>query len=238
MLPESFHLLVAAHEEALRQTLLQSLTPAGFRLEEARGEKEAIEAIRRRKFDLVLLSLGLPGTSGIDACRNLRAISPHLRIVMVRVNGKPEDELLALDAGADDCISAPFRFREIVARLSATLRRLPRKRGPKAAILRAGHLEVDPARRLVRRSGREVNVSSREFDLLLFFMTNPEVALTHLKLLRAVWGTDNGHGARSLRPCIKALRKKIESDPAKPEYILTEPWVGYRFHNPGRRRGA
>jgi two-component system KDP operon response regulator KdpE len=238
MFPESFHLLVAAHEEALRQTLLQSLTPAGFRLEEASGEKQAIEAIKRRRFDLVLLSLGLPGTSGIEACRNLRAISPHLRIVMVRENGKPEDELLALDAGADDCIAAPFRFREIVARLSATLRHLPRKRGPEAAILRAGYLEVDSERRLVRRAARDVHLSSREFDLLLFFMRNPEVALTHVKLLRAIWGNDCGHSVESLRPCIKALRKKIESDPANPEYILTEPWVGYRFHNPGRRRRA
>ena len=232
--PESFHLLVAARNDNLRLALLHFLAPAGYRLKEVRCESEAINVLRSQSFDLVLLGLTLPEPRGIEACRQLRAREPNLRIVMIQENDSAELEQLALDAGADDCIAAPFRFREIVARLSAVLRRMPLKRGPKAAILRAGCLEIDPKRRLLRKAGRAVQLSPREFDLLLFLVKNPETAFTHVKLLRAVQVND-GHGADTVRPYINGLRKKIESDPAKPEYILTEPWVGYRFHNPGRR---
>jgi two-component system KDP operon response regulator KdpE len=234
MFPELFRILVAAGNDRLRLSLLHSLASAGYRLEEAPDEREAIDVISRRRFDLVLLGLNLPQTSGIDACRKLRARAPQLRIVMVRANDRPEDEQVALDAGADDCIAESFRFREIVARLSAVLRPAPSKRGPRAAIFRAGCLEVDPGRRRVRRAGREVPLSPREFDILLFFMKNPEIAFTHVKLLRAVRAGDSGYGTEEIRPCISGLRRKIENDPANPEYILTEPWVGYRFHNPGQ----
>jgi two-component system, OmpR family, KDP operon response regulator KdpE len=241
MYPECFHLLVAAGNDNLRRALLHSLAPAGYRLEEVRGESEAINILRRRRFDLVLLGFnvpqpGGPEPGGIEACRQLRALEPRLRIVMVQETDRPKDEQLALDAGADDCIAAPFRFREIVARLTAVLRRTPLRRGPRAAILRAGNLEADPERRRLRRAGREVKLSPREFDMLLFFMSNPETTFTHVKLLRAVQVINDGHGAETVRPYINGLRRKIENDPAKPEYILTEPWVGYRFHNPGRWR--
>ena len=237
MFPEFFHLLVAAGDDNLPRTMLHSLASAGFCLEEVTSEREAIEVVRRRRFDLVLLGFSQPSGTSIETCRNLRALSPQLRIVMVRADGKPEDDLRALDAGADDCIAAPFRFREIVARLSATLRRSRVKRSHKA-ILRAGCLEMDPERRVLRRSGQNINLTTREFDLLSYFMRNPEVALTRIKLLRALGESDCSRGPENVRPYIKGLRKKIESDPSNPEYILTEPWVGYRFHNPGRRSVA
>jgi two-component system KDP operon response regulator KdpE len=157
---------------------------------------------------------------------------------MVGEDHRPEDEELALDAGADDCIAAPFRFRELVARLSAVLRRVPMKRGPKTPILRAGRLEVDSEHQLARRAGREVQLSPREFNILLFFMKNPEITFTPIKLLRAIRDSEAGCDVESLGPWIRRLRRKIEDDPATPEYILTEPWVGYRFHNPGRRSVA
>jgi two-component system, OmpR family, KDP operon response regulator KdpE len=237
MFPEFFSILVAAGNDNLRQSLMHSLAPAGYRLEEVSDEGEALAVVGRRRFDLVLLGLCIPKSVGIEACRKLRARAPHLRIVMVREDHSLEDEELALDAGADDCISAPFRFREIVARLSAVLRRVPLRRGPKTPMLRAGCLEVDSGRRLLRRAGREVQLSQREFDILLFLMKNPEITFTPLKVLRAVTvkGNEISHGAESLRAQINALRRKIEDDPAAPEYLLTEPWVGYRFHNPGRR---
>jgi len=232
--PERFRFLVAASNADLRNSLLDSLAPAGYSLEETAVEKEAVEIARRRRFDLVLLGLNLPETSGIEACRTLRAHEPRLRIVMIAGEDSQECEQVALDAGADDCIAAPFRFREVVARLGAVLRRVPRKRGPKARILRAGCLMVDPRRRVLYREGRQVHLSPREFDLLLFLMNNPETAFTHVKLIRALWGSDCDHDVDSLRPHVSGLRKKIENDPMNPEYILTEPWVGYRFHNPGR----
>lgn len=140
---------------------------------------------------------------------------------------------LALDAGADDCITAPFRFREIVARLGAILRRT-RVDARNTTIFRAGNLELDPEKRLLVRDGREVHLSPREFDLLLFLMTNQEEILTHAKTLRAVWGSGAGSDPGYLRTYIKSLRHKIEEDSVRPQYILTVPWVGYRFHNPDR----
>jgi two-component system KDP operon response regulator KdpE len=235
MFPECFSILVAAGNDSLRRSLLDSLAPAGYKLEEVSDEREAVAVVGKRRFDLVLLGLQVPGAGGSEACQELRARAPHLRIVMVREDHCPEDEELALDAGADDCIAAPFRFRELVARLSAVLRRVPLKRGPKNGILRAGCLEVDSGRGLLRRAGREVQLSPCEFDTLLLFMKNPEMTFTRLKLLRALRGSEIGNGAESLRTHINGLRRKIEDNPATPEYILTEPWVGYRFHNPGRR---
>ncbi len=214
--------------------LLDSLTAAEFRLEEASGGREAIEAVLRRRFDLVLMDLGLPDKTGIEACRRLRVIAPEVGIVMAREGGTPADDMLALDAGADDCIAAPFRFRETVARLGAVLRRARVQHSTDSAVLRAGVLELDVARRRVRRAGREIHFSRLEFDLLLFLMRNRETTVTHTRLLRGVWKRDFTYDPGYLRSYIKALRGKIENDPANPEYILTERWVGYRFHDPLR----
>ena len=145
-----------------------SLAPAGYRIEVVTDEGEAIDVVRHSRVDLVLLGLNPPETSGIEACRKLRALEPRLRIVMVGEKERPDNERIALDAGADDCIAAPFRFREIVARLSAVLRLVRGKRGPKAATLRAGCLEVDTARRLLRRAGREVHLSLANSTCLSF----------------------------------------------------------------------
>jgi two-component system KDP operon response regulator KdpE len=157
---------------------------------------------------------------------------PDLGIVMTQARGTAADEAAALDAGADDCIAAPFRFRELVARLRAVLQRSPAIPLPRSALLRAGDLDMDPVHRLFRKSGREVHLSPHQFDLLLFLMRHPEMTLTHAKLLRGVWGSTCGRDSGYLRTYVKALRHKIEPDPARPQYILTEPWVGYRFHNP------
>jgi two-component system KDP operon response regulator KdpE len=196
----------------LQRPLLNSLAAAGFRLEEVN-------------------SLGHP-KDGMEGCRNIRAVNTDVGIIMLRTGGAPEDDLTALDAGADDCISAPFRFREMVARLGAVLRRGQAEHSPKAAILRAGDLELDLNQRQLRRAGRDVHLSRLEFDLLLFLMKNREVPLTHLKLLRGVWKEDFAYDPRWLRFYISLLREKIENKPSRPEYILTERWVGYRFHDP------
>lgn len=225
-------MLVAVGDQALRQALVKSLEAAGFHLEEIAAANQVIDAVRRQSFDAVLLSVGPGEVKGIETCRRLRAISKDLGIVMVRTGGSPEDDVYALDAGADDCIAPPFRFREIVARLSAVLRRFGSDSATQTRVIRAGDLEIDAERRRFWRAAAEIHLSPREFDLLLFLMEHSGVTLTHLKLLRAVWGTSSGHDSGYLRSYIKALRKKIENDPAKPEYIVTEPWVGYRFNNP------
>jgi len=231
MPPERFHILLAGLDTTLTDTLKRSLDAAGFQIESVPAQTDAIDFLAWNPCDAVLLGMPLPDLSAVDVCRSLRSASHDLGIVIVRIGGTPECDIMALDAGADDCIAPPFRFREIVARLGAVLRRFSVEPAGKS-LLRAGNLEMDIERRRFFRGGKEIHLSPREFDLLMTLMLNPETTLTHLKLLRAVWGSEAPHEATSLRTYIKALRKKIESDAAEPEYILTEPWVGYKFHNP------
>jgi len=228
--PNPRDVLVAANG-ALQRSLLNSLTAAGFRLEEVNSPGQAIAALKARRFDLLLLNLGQPEDNR-ETCRSIRTVDATVGIIMLRTGGAPEDEVIALEAGADDCISAPFRFREMVARLGAVLRRGPAETLPKAAILRAGDLELDINQRQFRRAGRDVHLSRLEFDLLLFLMQNREVPLTHLRLLRGVWKEDFAYDPRWLRFYISLLREKIGDKPARPKHILTERWVGYRFHDP------
>lgn len=232
MSPELRHVLLLAGEGTLHSTLLDSLSAAGFCIEEASSAEQALAAARTGRFQLVLIDLGLAGGSGIETCRQLRDLFPELGILTVRSGGTPKDDMSALDAGADDCIAAPFRFREMVARMSAVLRRGRVQPHADQAVLRAGDLELDIPHRRLRRADKEVHLSRLEFDLLLFLMKNQEIPLTHMKLLRGVWKRDFAWDPGYLRSYIRTLRGKIEIDPANPDYILTEPWVGYRFHDP------
>ena len=150
---------------------------------------------------------------------------------MVTVRDAEDDKVRALESGADDYITKPFRLRELIARLRAVLRRTQLDDSAQA-VLQAGNLEIDLERRLLRRAGKQVHLSPKEFDLLAYLMRNLDAPVTHVKLLRAVWGPEYGNELEYLRSYVKMLRKKIEDDPARPEDILTEPWVGYRFCNP------
>lgn len=224
--------LVVDDEFALRKALRTSLTAVGFAVEEARNGEEALGAVRQREFDLVLLDINMPGLGGIDACREIRGMAPQTGIVMITVRDSETDKVNALEAGADDYVTKPFRLRELVARLRAVLRRTHPAEVAESSVLRAGSLEIDLRRHLLRRDGDPIHLSPREFELLAFMMRNQGVPLTHAKLLRAIWGVEYGSELEYLRSYVKMLRKKIEDDPSKPEYILTEPWVGYRFRNP------
>jgi two-component system, OmpR family, KDP operon response regulator KdpE len=145
-----------------------------------------------------------------------------------------EDKVRALEAGADDYVSKPFRLRELVARLRAVLRRTQVQIAEeiKPELIQAGDLVVDLRRRLLWRRGKPVHLSPKEFEVLAFMIQNQGAPLTHAKLLRSVWGPEYGNEQEYLRSYVRMLRKKIEDDPAKPQYIVTEPWVGYRFRNP------
>ena len=201
-------------------------------MEEARNGEEALGACRQRTFDLVLLDINMPGVGGIEACRVIRSLAPKTGIVMITVRDAENDKVSALEAGADDYVTKPFRLRELVARLRAVLRRIHPEETPELSVLKAGNLEIDLTRHLLRRDGELIHLSPREFELLAFMMRNQGVPLTHVKLLRTIWGVEYGNELEYLRSYVKMLRKKIEEDPSKPEYILTEPWVGYRFRNP------
>ncbi len=229
--PPLVNVLVVDDEPALRKVIRSSLAAGGFTVEEAGTGAEALTFIQQRPFDLVLLDVNMPGMSGVEACRQIRAFAPKTGIVMVTVRDAEEDKVRALDAGADDYVTKPFRFRELVARMGAVLRRTQAS-GADPRILRAGDLRMDLERRLLWKRDEEIRLSPKEIDLLSFFMKNQNAPLTHVRLLRAVWGAEYGGEVEYLRTYVRMLRKKIEDDPARPQYLLTEAWVGYRFRNP------
>jgi two-component system, OmpR family, KDP operon response regulator KdpE len=227
-----FSVLVVDDEPALRKAIGSSLTASGFTVEEAESGGDAVRTVQRRMFDLVLLDVNMSGMSGVEACRQIRVLTPRAGIIMVTVLDAEEDKISALEAGADDYVTKPFRLKELVARLGAVLRRTHADSEGQSPVLQVGALKMDVEHRLLWKSGVQVRLSPKEFDLLSLLMKREDVPLTHLSLLRAVWGPEYGHELEYLRTYVRMLRKKIEDDPAKPKYLLTEPWVGYRFRNP------
>jgi two-component system KDP operon response regulator KdpE len=224
--------LIVDDEAPLRKALRTSLAATGFTMEEARNGYEAIEAFGEWRGDLVLLDINMPGLTGIETCRHLRTLDPEVGIVMLTVRDCEEDLVQALEAGADDFVTKPYRFRELVARVRAVLRRVKTRGSESGSILRSGELEIDLANRRLKKSGEELHLSPTEFDLMAYFFRHPGVPVPHARLLRAVWGPEYGNELEYLRSYVRMLRKKIETDPAHPEYILTEPWLGYRFRDP------
>ncbi len=230
--PQQFSVLVVDDEPALRKVIRTSLAASGFTVEEAGTGAEALSILYQRLFDIVLLDMNMPGMGGIEACRQIRAFAPGIGIVMVTVRDSEEDKVRALEAGADDYVTKPFRFRELVARLGAVLRRTHIASFGELGVLRAGKLKMDLDRRILWKGDEEVRLSPKEFEFLAYLMQHQGAPLTHVKLLRAVWGPEYRDELEYLRTYVRMLRKKIEDDPARPEYILTEAWVGYRFQNP------
>jgi len=225
-------ILIIDDDPSLRSALKTSLSASGFDVEEAADGPQGLALLRQQPFDLVLLDINMPGMSGFEVCERIRTSDSHTGVVMVTVRDAENDKVKALDMGADDFITKPFRLRELVARLRAVLRRTRGENEPKLGRIQAGDLELTLDTRQLRRSGEEVRLSPTEFDLLSHLMRNQGVPLTHVKLLRAVWGPEYGGELEYLRSYVRMLRKKIEKDPARPEYIVTEPWIGYRFRNP------
>jgi two-component system KDP operon response regulator KdpE len=229
---QNWSVLIVDDEPSLRKVLLTSLNASGFTAEEARSGEEALEAAQHRSFDLVLLDVNMPGIGGMETCRRLRDLTPRAGIVMVTVRETEDDRVQGLEAGADDYITKPFHLRELIARLRSVLRRTRAIETQEVPVLRAGSITMDLHRRMLWRSGVPVHLSPKEFELLAFMMRNQGESLSHVRLLRSVWGPEYGRELEYLRSYIRMLRKKIENDPSNPDYILTQPWVGYRFRNP------
>jgi two-component system KDP operon response regulator KdpE len=223
------HVLVVDDEPVLRKVFRTSLAACGFVIVEARSGEEAVEILPQHPFELVLLDITMPGIGGVEACREIRALAPKVGILMVTVCDSEHDMVRALEAGADDYVTKPVRFRELVARIRAVHRRLDAVKAAEPAVIRVADLEMDLERHLVRKAGDLVHLTPTEFELLALLMRNRGVPVTHAKLLRSVWGPEYGTELDYLRSFVRTLRKKIEDDPARPTYILTEPWVGYRF---------
>jgi len=225
----SARILVVDDEPQIRRVMRTTLTSEGYIVSDARNGEEALERLREEKPDLILLDVNMPGINGLETCRAIRAGS-DAAIIMLTVRNTEQDKVDALDAGADDYVSKPFHTRELLARIRAALRRLPLTPDSGPAVVRTGDIEIDITARRLKVRGQPVRLTPKEFDLLNYFVHNPNVPIPHGKLLQAVWGPDYGDQVEYLRVFVNQLRKKMEAQPSKPQYILTEPWVGYRFN--------
>lgn len=228
----SSRILVVDDEPQLRRVLRSTLSALGFIVADAASGEAAIERVREEKFDLVLLDINMRGLSGLETCRAMRARS-DVSILMLTVRDRAEDKIEALDAGADGYVTKPFDVNELLARIRAALRRAPASALGAAEVLRLADLEVNFRDRRVNANGRIARLTPTELDLLRYFVIHPNEVLPHDKILQAVWGPDYGDEVEYLRVFVNQLRKKIEPDPARPLYILTEPWLGYRFDMAG-----
>lgn len=222
-------ILVADDEPQIRRVLRSTLSSQGYVILEAKTGEEAIEVARKERPDLVLLDVNMPGIGGLEACREMRRMS-EAPIIMLTVRNAERDKVLALDAGADDYVVKPFGIEELLARIRAALRRY----APADALppFISKELKLDFESRQLTVRGKPVHLTPKEFEVVKHLIANQGKPLTHRRILQSVWGPDYGEETENLRVVINQLRKKIESDPAHPKYIVTEPWVGYRFQPP------
>jgi two-component system KDP operon response regulator KdpE len=225
-------ILVADDDPQIRRAMKATLTARGYQVSDARTGEEALDKLRLEAYDLVLLDMNMPGNGGLETCRVIRS-SSDIAIVMLTVNNAEQDKVEALDAGADDYVTKPYSTPELLARIRATLRRLPQ--APDDAGLRQLTLEgveIDLPSRQTTVSGRTSRLTAKEFDLLSYFLARPNKTIAHRELLQAVWGPDYGDELEYLRVFVNRLRKKIEPNPSKPRFLVTDAWAGYRFHLP------
>jgi two-component system KDP operon response regulator KdpE len=221
-------ILVVDDEPQITRVLLRSLTSKGYDVRIAGDGEFALQTLRDWPASLVITDLAMPNMGGLELCRRLREIS-DVPIIVLSVRGEETTKVEALDAGADDYVTKPFGMDELLARIRATLRRQP-AHDPQSRVFEVGEFRVDLDAHVVTRGGEELRLTPKEFDLLAFLIRNSGKVLTHRTLLGAVWGGDYTEQNEYLRVFIGQLRKKIEPDPAKPRFILTEPWIGYRFN--------
>lgn len=218
--------LVVDDEPQIRRLLRTVLEANGYRMFEAATGSDGVLQAAQCRPDVVLLDLGLPDLDGAEVLRRLREWS-RVPVVILSVRDQESDKVSALDAGADDYVTKPFNTAELLARLRAALRHS--HAGGEEAVFVAGNLEVDLARRLVRKSGKEVKLTPIEYSLLRLLVTHAGKVLTHRQLLTQVWGPNAVDQTHYLRVHLAHLREKIEADPARPGLIITEPGVGYRL---------
>jgi two-component system KDP operon response regulator KdpE len=221
-------ILVVDDEPQIRRIMRTTLTAAGYEVDDVRTGEEALAKLREYRPDLVLLDINMPGMSGLAVCRTIRA-DANVAIIMLTVHNTESAKVEALDAGADDFVTKPFSTPELLARIRAALRRLP-VTSSSPGRLRVGQLTIDFGARTVTQGDTAAHLTPKELDLLRYLTQHSNQAVPHRELLQAVWGPDYGDQVDYLRAFIKSLRKKVELNPEHPQYIITEPWIGYRFN--------
>ena len=220
-------ILVVDDEPNILGAMEPLLRSHGYEVITAMTGRAAIAAATRESPDLIVLDLGLPDVDGVDVCRTVRE-DRGAPIIVLSARGAEQDKVRALDAGAEDYVTKPFGAEELLARIRVVLRRADTA-VPSSGQVARGDMVIDRDRHRVIRGGDEIRLTPKELELLLFLAQHPGRVLTHRAILKAVWGPHAVDQPEQLRVLVAALRKKIEPDPSRPRYIMTEPWIGYRF---------
>ncbi|HEX8999148.1 MAG TPA: response regulator transcription factor [Blastocatellia bacterium] len=228
---EAQRILVVDDETQIARVLRRGLSARGYEVQTASDGEEALAVFSQWPADLVITDLSMPQMGGLELCRRLRKLS-QVPIIVLSVKGEERTKVEALDAGADDYVTKPFGIDELLARVRAALRRAPAATEREVKEIALGDFRLDLEARTVAVRGEEVHLTPKEYELLAYLIRHAGKVLTHRVLLGAIWGGDYTEQTEYLRVFVGQLRKKIEADPSKPRYILTEPWIGYRF-NPG-----
>jgi two-component system KDP operon response regulator KdpE len=230
-MPERSRILVVDDETQITRVLKTALNSQGYEVKTASDGESALSLAVDWIPDLIVTDLSMPAMNGIELCRSVRERS-QVPIIVLSVRGEEKTKIEALDAGADDYVTKPFSANELLARVRANLRRVAATRDAPSAVVEDGEFYINPESRVVRVRGKEIHLTPKEFDLLMFLARHPNKVLTHRVLLNAVWGGESVQQPEYLRVFVNQLRKKIEPGET-PQYIVTDPWVGYRFQPTG-----
>ena len=221
-------ILIVDDEPQIGRVMRTGLSTHGFEVRVAADGEAALDLFNDWRPALVITDLSMPNMGGLEFCRRIRLMS-DVPLIVLSVKSEERVKVEALDAGADDYVTKPFGMDELLARIRAALRRNSARAGKESAVSEIGDFRVDPEAHKASMKGREIHLTPKEFELLVYLVQHPGVVLTHHKLMGAIWGGNYTEQTEYLRVFIGQLRKKIEADPANPKYILTEPWIGYRF---------
>ena len=222
-------ILIVEDDESLVDGLVMNLEMEGYSVSVALDGREAVEAIRREKPDLVLLDVMLPELNGFEVLSALRRDNPELPVVMLSARDQPDDIVIGLDLGADDYVTKPFDLRMLLARINAAMRRQRLELGPAPNEITFGRIVVDTAARRVTKQDEAVELTTREYDLLVFLARSHDRVLTRTQILDRVWGRDYDGTERTVDNFVARLRTKVEEDPNDPRHIETVRGIGYRF---------
>src|SRR5215831_16466795 len=225
---EHRRILVVDDEPQITRVLRTSLSSQGYDLRVASDGETALEIMKDWTPDMVITDLAMPNMGGIELCRRIRTTT-QIPIIVLSVRGEEKTKVQALDAGADDYVTKPFGMEELLARVRANLRRTTTSESDEPKVIEAGDLKIDLTAHQVTLQNKEVHLTPKEFDLLVYLARRPGKVVSHRTLLAAIWGGQSTEQVEYLRVFVGQLRKKLEPDASSPRYIVTEPWVGYRF---------
>jgi two-component system, OmpR family, KDP operon response regulator KdpE len=226
------NILVVDDEPQITRVLKTTLSSQGYGIRIAADGNQALHEMKTWSPDVVITDLRMPNMDGLELCRHIRAQS-RVPIIVLSVKGEEAVKVEALDAGADDYVTKPFSIKELLARVRAAFRRTAAPEETESALIELGDFRIDIHGRKVEVKNQEIRLTPKEFDVLVYLARHPERVVTHHALLAGVWGPNSVEQPEYLRVCIGHLRKKLEPDESTPRYIITEPWIGYRFEPRG-----